>query len=124
MKSNFVLRAVLLHVCQRRARSVVIRLEVLQAALGMSGSSSYLISQQNVVVEGIDDFWIITELSNLLVRAGEQGLPEEAFVTPAGGHLKQLILRHSWLGRNWTWLCCCIRIRQGGRPATRSLRNC
>ena len=61
---------------------------VLQAALGMSGSSSYLISQQNVVVEGIDDFWIITELSNLLVRSGEQGLPEEAFVTPAGGHLK------------------------------------
>lgn len=58
---------------------------VLQAALGMSGSSSYLISQQNVVVEGVDDFWIITELSNLLVRSGEQGLPEEAFVTPAGG---------------------------------------
>lgn len=58
---------------------------VLQAALGMSGSQSYLLSQRNLVVEGVDDYWIITELSNLLRRSGEAGLPEDVFVTPAGG---------------------------------------
>ncbi len=36
---------------------------VLQAALGMSGSTSYLVAQRNLVVEGVDDFWILTELS-------------------------------------------------------------
>ncbi len=58
---------------------------VLQAALGMSGSSSYLLAERNLVVEGVDDYWIVTELSNLLERSGEQGLFEDVFVTPAGG---------------------------------------
>jgi len=30
---------------------------VLQAALGMSGSTSYLLSTKNLIVEGVDDFW-------------------------------------------------------------------
>lgn len=58
---------------------------VLQAALGMSGSSSYLVAQQNLVVEGVDDYWILTELSRLLQRSGEIGLPIEVLITPAGG---------------------------------------
>ncbi len=58
---------------------------VLQAALGMSGSTSYLVSQRNLVVEGVDDYWIITELSNLLERSSEQGLPEDLYITPSGG---------------------------------------
>jgi energy-coupling factor transporter ATP-binding protein EcfA2 len=58
---------------------------VLQAALGMSGSQSHLLSQQNLVVEGVDDYWVLTELSNLLIRSGEPGLPDELFITPAGG---------------------------------------
>ncbi len=58
---------------------------VLQAALGISGSSSYLLSQRNLVVEGVDDFWIISELSNLMKRSGRQGLREDLFITPSGG---------------------------------------
>ncbi len=58
---------------------------VLQAALGMSGSSSYLLSKQNLVVEGVDDFWIISELTELLERSGSKGLPDDVFITPAGG---------------------------------------
>ncbi len=58
---------------------------VLQAALGMSGSQSYLLSQKNLVVEGVDDYWVLTELSNLLIRSGEPGLPDDLFITPAGG---------------------------------------
>ena len=58
---------------------------VLQAALGMSGSQSYLLSEKNLVVEGVDDYWVLTELSNLLIRSGEPGLPDDLFITPAGG---------------------------------------
>jgi 5S rRNA maturation endonuclease (ribonuclease M5) len=58
---------------------------VLQAALGMSGSSSYLVAQRNLVVEGVDDFWILTELSGLMRRAGKTYLSEDVLITPAGG---------------------------------------
>ena len=58
---------------------------VLQAALGMSGSTSYLVAERNLVVEGVDDHWIVTELSNLLIRSGEDGLPDDVLITPAGG---------------------------------------
>ena len=57
----------------------------LQAALGMNGSTSYLLAQRNLVVEGVSDFWLITELSNLFVRSGKQGLPDDVYVTAAGG---------------------------------------
>jgi predicted ATP-dependent endonuclease of OLD family len=58
---------------------------VLQAALGMSGSTSHLVAERNLVVEGVDDHWIVTELSNLLIRSGENGLPDDVLITPAGG---------------------------------------
>ena len=58
---------------------------VLQAALGMSGSSSYLVAQRNLVVEGVDDFWLLSELSRLLRRSGDPALPDDVFITPAGG---------------------------------------
>jgi len=57
----------------------------LQAALGMSGSQSYLVAQRNVVVEGADDYMLINELSELLLRSGEAGLPEDVLITAAGG---------------------------------------
>ena len=58
---------------------------VLQAALGISGRTSWLIAEQNLIVEGADDYWILVELSNLFRRAGKQGLPQDVFVTAAGG---------------------------------------
>jgi predicted ATP-dependent endonuclease of OLD family len=58
---------------------------VLQAALGMSRSSSYMVAERNLVVEGVDDYWIVTELSNLLIRSGETGLPDDVLITPSGG---------------------------------------
>ncbi|HEY4579966.1 MAG TPA: AAA family ATPase [Candidatus Acidoferrales bacterium] len=57
----------------------------LQAALGMRANQSYLVAQQNLVVEGVDDYWLISELSNVLERAGEDGLPEGVMVSAAGG---------------------------------------
>ena len=58
---------------------------VLQAALGMNASQSFLVADRNLVVEGVDDYWILTELSNLLRRDGVTELPEEVHITPGGG---------------------------------------
>ncbi len=57
----------------------------LQAALGMTASQSHLIAQRNVVVEGADDFWIVSELSDLMIRSGMTALPDDVIVTAAGG---------------------------------------
>jgi hypothetical protein len=57
----------------------------LQAALGITGSTSFLLAPRNLVVEGVDDYWIITELSNLLKRAGLPGLAEDVMITASGG---------------------------------------
>ncbi len=58
---------------------------VLQAALGMTGSTSYLLAKRNLVVEGVDDYWFITELSSIFNRSGLEGLPDDLMITPAGG---------------------------------------
>jgi predicted ATP-dependent endonuclease of OLD family len=57
----------------------------LQAALGMSGSQSYLVAQRNVLVEGADDYMLVNELSELLLRSGEDGLPDDVLITATGG---------------------------------------
>jgi len=59
---------------------------VLQTALGISGSSSYLLSQKNLIVEGVDDYWFIAEISNIFNKSNkENGLDSDIFITPAGG---------------------------------------
>lgn len=72
---------------------------VLQAALGMSGSNSYLLSQKNLVVEGVDDYWILIELSNLLHRNDREGLREEIFITPAGGASEAVYISTFMIGQ-------------------------
>ena len=57
---------------------------VLQAALGMNASQSFLVADRNLVVEGVNDYWVLTELSNLLERDGENGLSEDIRITPGG----------------------------------------
>ena len=57
----------------------------LQAALGMSANQSYLVSKKNLLVEGVHDYWIITELSNIFEREGRVCLPEDVLITAAGG---------------------------------------
>ena len=37
------------------------------------------------MVEGVDDYWILTELSRLLHRFCESWLPDDVLITPAGG---------------------------------------
>ena len=57
----------------------------LQAALGMSANQSYLVSKRNLLVEGVHDYWIITELSNIFEREGRVCLPEDILITAVGG---------------------------------------
>ena len=57
----------------------------LQAALGMSANQSYLVSKRNLLVEGVHDYWIITELSNIFEREERACLPEDVLITAAGG---------------------------------------
>jgi predicted ATP-dependent endonuclease of OLD family len=73
---------------------------VLQAALGISGRTSFLVSQYNLVVEGVDDYWIISELSNLLHRSGKNGLPFEVLITPAGGASEVTYIGTFMVGQN------------------------
>ncbi len=75
---------------------------VLQAALGMSGSTSHLVAERNLVVEGVDDHWIVTELSNLLIRSGEDGLPEDVLITPAGGASEAAYIATFMIGQKLT----------------------
>ena len=57
----------------------------LQAALGMSANQSYLVSKRNLLVEGVHDYWIITELSNIFEREDRACLPEDVLITAGGG---------------------------------------
>ena len=73
---------------------------VLQSALGMNASMSFLVAQKNLVVEGVDDYWIISELSNLLTRSGLQYIDEEVFITPSGGASEAVYLTTLMVGQN------------------------
>ena len=57
----------------------------LQAALGMRANQSYLVSKRNLLVEGVHDYWIITELSNIFERDQLDCLPEDVLITATGG---------------------------------------
>jgi predicted ATPase/5S rRNA maturation endonuclease (ribonuclease M5) len=71
----------------------------LQAALGFEGGSRFLVAQRNLIVEGIDDLWILTELSNLLIRSGKPGLPEDVFISVAGGPTEAAYLATFMIGQ-------------------------
>lgn len=72
---------------------------VLQAALGMSGSTSYLVAERNLVVEGVDDFWVLSELSGLLKRSEEACLPDDILITPAGGAAEAVYIATFMIGQ-------------------------
>ena len=60
----------------------------LQAALGLSWSHSLFVGQYNLVVEGVDDYWLLTVFSTMFEEAGQCGIDPQLVVTPAGGASK------------------------------------
>ena len=43
-----------------------------------------MVAQRNLVVEGVNEYRILTKLSNLLQQDGKGGLPEDVLTTPGG----------------------------------------
>lgn len=60
----------------------------LQAALGYDLSQSLFIGPNNLVVEGVTDFWILSAVSSYLSDAGKTSLNPDLILTPAGGAQK------------------------------------
>lgn len=60
----------------------------LQAALGYDLAQSLFISPNNLIVEGVTDFWILSAVSAYLNEQGKVGLDQRLTVTPAGGAQK------------------------------------
>lgn len=60
----------------------------LQAALGYDLSQSLFIGHNNLIVEGITDFWFLSAISIHFAEMGQSALPSNLIVTPAGGAQK------------------------------------
>ena len=60
----------------------------IQAALGYSMSQSLFLGANNLIIEGVTDFWILSSASSYLESFGKGGLPKEMTLTPAGGAQK------------------------------------
>lgn len=57
----------------------------LQAALGYHLSQTLFIGNNNLIIEGITDFWILSSVSAHLTSIGKSGLPEDLVLMPVGG---------------------------------------
>ncbi|MCA7024381.1 MULTISPECIES: AAA family ATPase [Stenotrophomonas] len=60
----------------------------LQAALGYDLSQSLFVGPNNLVVEGVTDFWILSAISSYLSDIGKTALSPDLTLTPAGGAQK------------------------------------
>lgn len=60
----------------------------LQAALGYDLAQSLFVGPNNLVVEGVTDFWVLSAVSTHLNDQGKTGLDERLTITPAGGAQK------------------------------------
>jgi len=60
----------------------------IQAALGYSLSQSLFVGLNNLIVEGVTDYWMLSSASSYLESIGKTGLPKELTITPAGGAQK------------------------------------
>ena len=60
----------------------------LQAALGYDIAQSLFIGSNNLIVEGVTDFWYLNSISDYLKSINRTGLDEKIIITPAGGAQK------------------------------------
>lgn len=60
----------------------------LQAALGYDLAQSLFVGPNNLIVEGVTDFWIINSISDYLADQGKTSLHKDLTLTPAGGAQK------------------------------------
>lgn len=60
----------------------------LQAALGYDIAQSLFIGSNNLIVEGVTDFWYLNSISDYLKSISRTGLDAKIIITPAGGAQK------------------------------------
>jgi predicted ATPase len=60
----------------------------LQMALGFSLSQSLFVGNDNLIVEGVTDFWMLSSMSEYLHGSGKKGLSKALTITPVGGAQK------------------------------------
>lgn len=60
----------------------------LQAALGYDVAQSLFIGSNNLIVEGVTDFWYLNAISDYLKSIDRKGLDSKIVITPAGGAQK------------------------------------
>ncbi|BEH21233.1 AAA family ATPase [Burkholderia pseudomallei] len=60
----------------------------LQAALGYNLAQSLFVGPNNLVIEGVTDFWILSAVSAYLAEKGRTALSTDLTLTPAGGAQK------------------------------------
>ena len=60
----------------------------IQAALGYSLAQSLFVGPNNLIVEGVTDYWMLSSASTYLESLGKAGLPKDMTLTPAGGAQK------------------------------------
>jgi len=71
----------------------------LDAALAIAAGSSYLLAPRNLVVEGESECSILAELSNLFIRSGLEGLPDDVSITAAAGAAQAAYIATLMVGR-------------------------
>jgi len=57
----------------------------IQAALGYDITQSLFIGKNNLIVEGVSDFWFLTAMSEHLQELSRTGIVDDIVITPAGG---------------------------------------
>lgn len=60
----------------------------IQAALGYHLAQALFVGPDNLIVEGVTDYWIISSISDYLRNMGQSALPPGLTLTPAGGAQK------------------------------------
>lgn len=93
---------------------------VLQAALGIGGSNHYLVSELNLVVEGVDDYWFISEFSNYLRNQKKEFLKEGILITPCGGASEVVYIATFMIGQELK-VCALFDFDDAGRTASEKL---
>jgi len=78
---------------------------VLQSALGMNYAKSHLVSQRNIVVEGVHDYWLISAFDNLLIRLNMDSLPSDALITPSASARHAVTLTTFMIGQKLNVVC-------------------
>ena len=94
----------------------------LQSALGMRANQCYLVSQRNLLVEGVHDFWVITELSRVFERDSRVCLPEDVLITACGSASKIVPMATFMIGQNLT-VAALFDSDHAGKEAEEKLRE-